>query len=65
MRNLIEKNNRLLEAHSTGLIRNNSYNSSLPVNPINQKYENNRLGLQQKQIDDQARVRKLIRGHRM
>jgi hypothetical protein len=45
---MIEKNTQILNAHQQGLIRNNTFNNSIPVNPISLKYEPNLRGLSQK-----------------
>ena len=39
LRNMIEKNTQVLEAHRQGLIRNNTFSNSIPINPITLKYE--------------------------
>lgn len=49
---MIQKNAKILEGHQQGMIRSATYNTSIPVNPITLKYENNALGQWQKQIDN-------------
>lgn len=60
---MIEKNALVLNAHQQGLIRNNTFSNSIAINPINMKYEPNLRGLSQKDADNRAEVRKLVRGH--
>ncbi len=45
---MIQKNTQILAAHQQGIIRNSTYNNSIPVNPISLKYEPNLRGISQK-----------------
>lgn len=47
------------------MIRNNTYSGSVPVNPITLKYENNMFGQYQRYQDDEAKVKRLVRGHHL
>ena len=52
IRLIIDKNAKILDGNRQGIIRSATYNTSLPVNPITLKYEDNALGQWQKQIDN-------------
>jgi len=52
LRLILDKNARILEGHQQGTIRNATFNTSVPVNPISLKYESNSLGQLQRQIDN-------------
>ena len=61
---MINQNQQALEYYRTGNLKN-SFVNSIPVNPISLKYELSEKGKNQKYIDEQNNINRLVRTHHL